>query len=83
MKKPQPSPAELFWIGLASYILIADMYLWRNRKDTMSIQFGKWLETKHGKMACVAITATLVSHLFIRPPLLLQIKIRNYLGGIK
>lgn len=81
MRKPRVSPAEKFWIGLAVYVLGADVYLWRNDHDTMSIQFGDWLKSRNGRALCIAATAGMVIHLFYGMPLPLQRQMRKYLGG--
>lgn len=75
------SPAETAWLGLGAYVLVADVILWRTDRDTMSIQFGRWLETKAGRDLCLLCTAGMVAHLFWGLPLPFQAKARRYLGG--
>jgi hypothetical protein len=63
------SPGEKFWVGLGAYVLAADVLLWRNDKATMSQEFGRWLQTRHGRYACAGATAFLVGHLFLELPI--------------
>jgi hypothetical protein len=76
-----PTPAEKFWIGGVIYVLVADVYLWRCRKDTMSIQFDHWLQTPRGRRACAVAWGGLSAHLFMGMPLPFQAPLRKYLGG--
>lgn len=62
-------PATKFWGGLALYILGADTFLWRKKHDSMSIQWGNWLQTPRGRTTCVAVWGTLTGHLFLGIPL--------------
>lgn len=77
------TPAEKAWLGLGFYILGADVVLWRTSKDTMSIQFGKWIETKPGRMVCLLATAGMAAHLWWGLPLPFQARLRKHLGGRK
>lgn len=83
MKRSKPSPAALFWCGLASYIIIADAILLKNKHDTMSICFGHWTETPRGKIACALGTGAIVSHLFWKTPLPLQQRFRLFIENGK
>lgn len=63
------SPGEKAWIGLGAYVLTADIILWRTDNDTMSIQFGKWLDSDRGKALCFLATAGMIAHLFWSLPI--------------
>ena len=72
------SPAEAAWLGLGMYILSADVLLWRIQKDTMSVQFSRWLQSRPGKNVCFLATAGLVAHLWWGVPLPFQASARRY-----
>lgn len=63
------APATKFWVGLGAYILGADTFLWRRKHDSMSIQWGNWLQTPRGRTTCVVVWGTLTGHLFLGIPL--------------
>lgn len=77
------TPAERAWLGLGVYILAADVFLWRTQCDTLSIQFGRWTQSRQGRSICILATAGMVAHLFWGLPLPLQTQARRYLGGRK
>lgn len=57
------------WAGLAAYVIVADAVLIRRNKDTLSIQFGKWLQDPKTRTACIAASALVLSHLYWSFPL--------------
>lgn len=69
MRRPRIEKAEIAWLGLFAYVVIADGYLMRSSNDTMSIQFGKWLQDPKSRKVCIAITGLIVSHLYWIIPL--------------
>lgn len=60
---------EKAWAGLAAYVLVADCLAWHKDKDTMSVAFGAWLQTPHGKACCAAVWGLLTAHLWWSCPL--------------
>lgn len=83
MKKEGLSPAAKFWIGIAVYVIAADTILWRRDHKTMSIQWGDWLQTRRGQIACSATWGVLTAHLFWKMPLPFQTSAKRVLGGKK
>jgi len=77
------SHAEKAWLGLGLYVLAADVALWRSDNDTMSIQFGRWIQSKQGRALCILGTTGMVAHLFWGLPIPLQTQAKRYLGGRK
>lgn len=69
MEDGKLTSATKFWIGLVGYVLLADGILWRRGHHTMSVQFGKWVQTRRGKLTCGAIWGGLTAHLFWSMPL--------------
>ncbi len=63
------TPATKFWIGIGGYILTADMILWRRGNNSMSQEFGRWLQTPRGRATCLGGAAFLVGHLFLEMPI--------------
>jgi hypothetical protein len=70
------SPAQKAWLGLFGYIVIADAYLMRRNKDTMSIQFGHWLQHPRHRKLCVGVTGLIIAHLYYSTPLPFQKRFR-------
>lgn len=60
---------EKAWAGLTLYVLAADAVAWRRDKDTMSVAFGCWVQTPHGRAACAAVWGLLTAHLWWSVPL--------------
>ena len=69
MRRPQIEKEKIAWLGLFAYVVITDAYLMRTQHDTMSIQFGKWLQDPKSRKVCIAITGLVVSHLYWSVPL--------------
>jgi hypothetical protein len=77
------SPAARFWIGLGAYVLFADGFLWRRQHNTMSVQWGTWLQTPKGRYACIAAWAGLTAHLFLGMPLPGQKTLKSVMIGTR
>lgn len=75
------SPATKFWGGLVAYVLFADGLLWRQQKDTMSVQWGTWLQSTKGRTVCVVSWAALTAHLFFGMPLPGQRTLKSVVVG--
>ncbi len=71
------SPGERFWIGAGIYVLFADMILWRKGHNSMSQEFGRWLQSPRGRYCCGAATAFMIGHLFLELPIPGQTKLKN------
>jgi hypothetical protein len=63
------SPATKFWLGLIGYVVVADGFLWRRQHDTMSVQWGTWLQSPKARTICVLAWSGLTAHLFLGMPL--------------
>lgn len=74
---------EKAWAGLASYVVLADVLAWRKDKDTMSVAFGNWVQTPHGRAACAAVWGLLTAHLWWSCPLPGQTALRNKVVKVK
>lgn len=77
MKKPKLTPAEKFWAGLGVYVLVADGILMKRNHETMSVCFGRWLQTPRGRLACAGGAGALAAHLFWSVPLPGQTRFRQ------
>lgn len=60
------------WAAMALAVLLYDAWAIRTRRETMSITWGRWLQTPSSRKVCVAAWAALTSHLFISTPLPFQ-----------
>lgn len=76
-RKRKLTPAEIFWVGLGAYILMADGILMNKNHATMSVCFGTWLQTPRGRLCCAAGAGALIAHLFWSVPLPGQTKFRQ------
>ena len=77
------SPATKFWLGLVGYIVVADASLWRRQHDTMSVQWGTWLQSPKGRAACIAVWGGLTAHLFLGMPLPGQKTLKSVVVGTR
>lgn len=57
------------WIGLVGYVLLVDGAAWRRKHQTMSMSFGRVIQSKRGRRLCLAGWALLTAHLWWSVPL--------------
>lgn len=57
-------PGGWAWIGLAAYIVVADSWLIRRKRETMSVVFGDALRHPAKRMPVVVAWLIITLHLF-------------------
>jgi hypothetical protein len=66
---------ELGWVGLVVFVVLVDSIAWANqatgrkKDETMSIAWGRWLQSPGSRVATGIAWATLSMHLFLSWPL--------------
>ena len=83
-KKRKLTPAEICWVGLGLGVLTTDAFLIRRNCETMSICFGRWVQSSRGRMLCAAGTGAIIAHLFWSVPFPGQTRFRQLVmyGGV-
>lgn len=67
---------EWGWLGLVTFIVAVDTHAWRCKDETMSVAFGRWIQTPRGRAVCVGTWGLMTAHLFWSVPLPYQTKMK-------